>query len=169
MTKEKKECSRRSFLKGAITAGIIAGAPGTGLFIKEAGAQTQLPARQPRLEPPNVTQDDDIIPTAQNVLEAAINGAYDSYETALEKFVKSSEKSMDVANALNLAGLRLQTREARGAAKKFAAPPSVIKLREHQLKQKGWHSNATWTIKVGCNWMVPACIEVRDMHTHVTW
>jgi hypothetical protein len=156
MAKEDKEFSRRSFLKGA--ASVIAAAPGAGLFIKDAGAQGQPAIRFPRTktiqEPPNVTQDEDVVPLAKNLFETALDGAYDVYEAAAEKFVKSGDKSMHVGNALNSAGLRLISKEVIGRAKAHAVSPSIIKVRELQLKQKGWHNHAyaeAWPVSVHWN------------------
>jgi len=152
MAEERKQVSRRSFLKGAITAGIIAGAPGTGLFIREAsGAQPTpptLPNRQKIVEPPNVTQDADVVAVAQNLYETAFDAAHDVCQAAAERFVKGPDNALNVPHALQQAGLRILSLEAQSRGKSYPAPGSIIKLRQLQLKQKGWHSHAVLTLGI---------------------
>ncbi len=138
----------------------MAGAPGTGLFIKEAsGAQpTTLPRRPRIVEPPNVTQDADVVAVAKNLYETAIDATYDVCQAAAERYVKGPDKALNVPRALQQAGLRIITLDAQSRGKTHPTPPSIIKMRELQLKQKGWHSHAATNL-----------FGVLTWHWNVTW
>jgi len=162
MAEERKQVSRRSFLRGVITAGIIAGAPGTGLFIREASGaqptQATLPHRPKIVEPPNVTQDADVVPIAQNLYETAIDASYDICQAAAERYVKGPDKALNVPRALQAAGLRIMTLDAQSRGKTHPTPGSIMRMREQQLKQKGWHSHAAASVFGVITW-----------HWNVTW
>jgi hypothetical protein len=157
MSKEKKSLSRRSFLKGAATAGVAAAVSGGGLFVQNLEAQGQKKLKRANVkEPPGVKEDKDIKPLADNLAEASTQGAYDAFNAAAEDFVKGKSKRMDSRALLAKHGIKLKSPEAKAAAKSFNAPASVLKVRERQLKQKGWHSHASGYF---FGWW----------HWHITW
>ena len=157
MSEEKKSLSRRSFLKGATTAGVAAAVAGGGLFVQKLEAQQKKMKRANVKEPPGVKVDKDVEPLAKNLGEASVQGAYDAFNAAAEDFVKGNSRQMNTNALLAKHGIRLKSSEAKAAAKSFNAPASILKVREHQLKQKGWHSHADGY--VCCSYW----------HWHVTW
>lgn len=159
MSEEKKSLSRRSFLKGATTAGVVAAVAGGGLFGQKLEAQRQEMKRRSVKEPPGVKVDKDLEPLANNLAEASVQGAYDAFNAAAEDFVKSKRMNMDTKDLLAKHGIMLKSPEARASARAFPTPPSVLKIRELKLKQKGFHSH-TYGYSCGgcCYW-----------HIHVTW
>ncbi|NIM17009.1 MAG: twin-arginine translocation signal domain-containing protein [Candidatus Aminicenantes bacterium] len=158
MSEEKKSLSRRSFLKGATTAGVVAAVSGGGLFVQKLEAQGRKAMKRASVkEPPGVKEDKDVEPLANNLAETSIQGAYDAFNAASEDFVKGKGRRMDSKALLAKHGIILKSPEARGAAKSFNAPPSVLKAREQQLKQKGWHSHCS------------GCFLVLCWHWHVSW
>lgn len=158
MSEEKKSLSRRSFLKGATTAGLVAAVSGGGLFVQKLEAQEGKKKKRANVkEPRGVKVDKDIEPLAKNLGEASVEGAYDAFNAAAEDFVKGNSKQMNTNALLAKHGIRLKSSEAKAAAKSFNTPASILKVREHQLKQKGWHSHADGY--VCCSYW----------HWHVTW
>ncbi len=158
MSEDKKPLSRRSFLKGATTAGVVAAVSGGGLFVQKLEAQGSKKMKRANVkEPRGVKVDKDVEPLAKNLGEASVQGAYDAFNAAAEDFVKGKGKRMDSKALLAKHGVKLKSPEANAAAKSFNAPASVLKVRELQLKQKGWHSHADGY--VCCSYW----------HWHVTW
>jgi hypothetical protein len=157
MSEEKKSLSRRSFLKGAAVAGAVAAVPGSGLFVQPLEAAKKEFKRSTVKEPQGVKEDKDFVPLAKNLGEASVQGAYDAFNAATEDFVKGKSKKMNTNALLAKQGLKLRSSEAKNSAKAFNAPPSVLKVRELQLKQKGWHIHASASIW-GWYW-----------HAHVSW
>ena len=157
MSEEKKSVSRRSFLKGAAVAGVAAAAAGSGLFVQKLSAQGYTLTRSDVREEPGVQEDKDLVPLAENLFKSSAEGGYDAFNAAFESFVKGNNKTADVKSLLAEQGLKLRSREASGAARSFEAPPSLLKLRALQLKQKGWHAHVSfsaWGVRV---------------HGHVSW
>jgi hypothetical protein len=158
MSEEKKPVSRRSFLKGAAVAGVAAAAAGSGLFVQKLSAQGGYTlARSDVREEPGVQDDKDLVPMAENLFKTSVEGGYDAFNAAFESFVKGNNKTADVKSLLAEQGLKLRSREASGAARSFEAPPSLLKLRMLQLKQKGWHAHcvfSAWGLR---------------LHGHVSW
>lgn len=158
MGEEKRPLSRRSFLKGAATVGVVMAASGSGLFVnKLEAAGGRKFQRSGVKEPPGVTEDKDFAPLATNLGEASVEGAYDAFNAATEEFVKGNSKRMNTNALLARQGLKLKSTEAKAVGKDFSAPPSVLKVRELQLKQKGWHIHSSASI-FGLYW-----------HSHVSW
>ncbi len=159
MSEEKKPLSRRSFLKGTTTAGVVAAVAGGGLFGQKLEAQRKEMKRGSVKEPPGVKVDKDLEPLANDLAEASVQGAYDAFNAASEDFVKSKSMNMNSKALLAKHGIILKSPEARASAKTFRTPPSVLKVRKLQLKQKGWHSHTYgYTCGGCCYW-----------HVHVTW
>ena len=166
MSDEKKLVSRRSFLKGAAATGVAAAAAGTGLFVKDLGAQARLKQSRMSLsrkivEPMGVKTDNDVIPLAESLGKASLEAAYDAFQLAAEQFVKGKARSAHTGKLLEAQGLKLRSSEAKSAAKSFNVPASILKVRELQLKQKGWHSHCSWRASAFCC----SC----NCHWHVTW
>jgi hypothetical protein len=158
MGEEKKSLSRRSFLKGATTAGVVAAVSGGGLFVQKLEAQGGKKMKRASVkEPRGVKVDKDVEPLAKNLGEASVQGAYDAFNAAAEDFVKGKGKRMDSKALLAKHGIILKSPEAKAAAKSFNAPASVLKAREQKSKQKGWHSHASGYV---------CCVY---WHWHVTW
>jgi hypothetical protein len=166
MSDEKKFLSRRSFLKGAAKTGIVAAAAGTGLFVKDLGAQVRLKQSKMTfsrkiIEPRGVKTDSDVVPLAQSLGKASLEAAYDAFNAAAEQFVKGKARSTHTGKLLEAQGLKLRSSEAKAAAKSFNVPASILKVRELQLKQKGWHSHCSWRASAFCC----SC----NCHWHVSW
>jgi TAT (twin-arginine translocation) pathway signal sequence len=164
---EHVKIHRRTFLRGAAAVGIVAAAPGGGLFIQEASAQmAKVPyKRVPIQEPAGVTTDNDVIPLSKNLLETSLEGAIEQYDAAGEAFVKGNAQSFNVAKGLEDVGAKFLTSEARSKGKNFAVPASIVKMREAQLKQKGWHSHAATNASVDALGVVINAAY----HWHKTW
>lgn len=159
MSEEKKSLSRRSFLKGAATAGVVAAVSGGGLFVQKLEAQRggSFLRRAGVKEPPGVKEDKDLIPLAENMFRTSLEGAYDAFNAAMEEFVKGKSNKANVNSLLARQGLKLRSAEAKAAGRSFDAPPSVLKIRKAQLKQKGWHAHGR------------VCFCGCCAHLHVTW
>jgi len=158
MSDETKLLSRRSFFKGAATAGVAAAVSGGGLLVKPLEAQRGQGLRRSGIqEPPGVTEDKDLGPLANDLLRASIEGAYDAFNAAFESLIKSEEKTMNAASLLSKQGIKLLSPEAKAAAKSINVPASLLKLREQKVKQKGGHAHA-YCCGCGC------CV-----HAHVSY
>ncbi len=163
MSREEESLSRRSFLKGAAAAGVVALVPGSGLFVKELGAQvsTKMGKRRGIKEPPGVKVDKDVIPLAASLAKASFEGAYDAFNAAAEKLVKGKARKVNTGDLLRAQGLRLISGEAKSAAKSFTVPQSILKVREMQLRQMSHHTHCPVTFVTVCG----TC----TFHSHVVW
>jgi hypothetical protein len=163
MSEEKKPLSRRSFLKGATTAGVVAAVSGGGLFVQKLEAQGQKKVKRANVkEPRGVKEDKDVVPMGKGLASASLEAAYDAFNSAAEQIVKGRDKKVNTKSALGRQGLKLKSSEAKRTDKSFNVPASVLKVRELQLKQKGWHSHASI---YACYGSYCVCI----WHWHVTW
>jgi hypothetical protein len=164
---EENKIRRRTFLKGAAAVGIVAATPGAGLFIEEATAQTAQSSykRTAIQEPAGVAQDSDVIPMAKNLLETSLENAIEVYDAAGENFVKGNAQSFNVSNGIEGAGMKILSSDVKSKGKNFSIPPSIVKMREAQLKQKGWHSHAASNATVNA-----AGVTINAAyHWHKTW
>ena len=163
---KKKTLGRRGFLKGAAIAGVAAAVPASGLLVQKLGAQGQqskIWKRSDIKEPPGVVEDRDIIPLAESIANTAFEAAYDAFNAAVEEVVKGKDKEINTQALLKRQGLKLHSKEAKATARTVKVPPSILKIREMQLKQQGWHAHGTvCLIKIGS-------ICVGYGHAHVTW
>lgn len=162
MGEEKKSFSRRSFLKGATTAGVAAAVTGGGLFVQKLEAQQQKIGRSEVKEPPGVMEDKDVEPLGKALASSALEAAYDAFNAAAEDIVKGNEKNVSTRGALAKQGLQLRSAEAKRSDKNLNVPASILKAREAQQKQRGWHSHAAI---YACYGSYCVCV----WHWHVSW
>ncbi|MCU0285343.1 MAG: twin-arginine translocation signal domain-containing protein [Acidobacteria bacterium] len=162
---EEKNLGRRSFLKGATLAG-VATAIGSGIFGQDK-LWGQSPSTEPYVrsdvkEPQGVREDRDVNTLANNLLTACLESAIDTFNSASESIVKGNQNQVNIQNFIERQGAQLQSRESKAASNKnVQVPPSILRIREEQLKQKGWHSHVSAS---GC--LNGNCIRA---HWHVTW
>jgi hypothetical protein len=161
MGEEKKSLSRRSFLKGATTAGVTAAVVGGGLFVQKLEAQKKI-GRSSVKEPPRVKEDKDVEPLGKALASSALEAAYDAFNDAAEDIVKGKGKNVNTKSALAKHGLQLKSSEAKRTDKSMNVPASIMKVREAQKKQKGWHSHAAI---YACYGSYCVCV----WHWHVSW
>jgi hypothetical protein len=164
---EENKIQRRTFLKGAAAFGIVAAGPGAGLLIQEANAQAPMVQykRVPIQEPAGVAQDADVIPMAKNLLETSLENAIEVYDAAGESFIKGNAQSFNVSNGIEASGMKILSPDVKSKGKNFSVPPSIVKMREAQLKQKGWHSHAASNANVSA----AGVVINAAYHWHKTW
>lgn len=162
MSEEKKALSRRSFLKGATTAGVAAAVAGGGLFVQKLEAQQKKIERSSVKEPRGVKEDKDVEPLGKALASSALEAAYDAFNSAAEDIVKGKSKNVNTKSALAKHGLQLKSPEAKRTDKSMNVPASILKVREAQKKQKGWHSHAA---VYACYGSFCVCI----WHWHCSW
>ncbi|HLP60576.1 MAG TPA: twin-arginine translocation signal domain-containing protein [Candidatus Deferrimicrobium sp.] len=169
MSEEKKTLGRRGFLKGATLAGVAAAVSGSGVFGQER-MKMKAPGeiRKPYIrgdvkEEAGVKEDTDVVPLANDLLKSSVESALDSYYAAAETIVKGKDEQISTQNLLEQHGLRFESKESKATIKTLKVPASILKIREEQLKQKGWHSHA---YSVDCCCWGSIC---WDVHWHVSW
>lgn len=162
MGDEKKSLSRRSFLRGATTAGVAAAVAGGGLFVQKLEAQQKKIGRSNVKEPPGVKEDKDVEPLGKALASSALEAAYDAFNSAAEDIVKGKGNNVNTKSALAKQGLQLRSAEAKRTDKSMNVPASIMKVREAQKKQHGWHSHAAI---YACYGSYCVCI----WHWHVSW
>jgi len=152
---ERKDLDRRSFLKGAAVA--IGAAAGSGLAMGAASAKEDKPPKMYGIPPGDENSPLDNLGELEGLYQAACEQALASANKALEQAVKSGGRgTLQVKNALQVQGIRLQDARAVRLAKNISMPP-LLARKADEAKREGWHVHGS------------VSVFGVTVHCHVSW